>query len=528
MSLLILGGAPLPAANRPTPGTAVASSSAFATVLAELSPAAVPTARPVAASTTQIPTMPAAVPVAVPPSFGQAMPTGLRGVVANTGDPAATGSEGATVLEETLAEENLPEDTIPADPPPAGTAPADTVSAEPEPSSALGEPIPVPEATPVPSSTVPATAQAPSNVGSIVIDSQPPAAAQLAPSAGATVPPAPTLDTTTSSATGLTGVRSPEPTTSLPVHPSNSVTTAYWAIAQAIAQAPASASAPAVEAESAAAVFPTLPVQTSGATPSTTITPTATQATAAQPAAPSAAALATVLATGSPAGAIPADTTDTTTVDNSIDSTKDTAISASTTTASTSTSSTSTALTPAPSPAPTPAPAAPVPTPAAAPSAAATPSVLVPLATQIARPIFTLAGASNGEHTLTINVTPDDLGPVTVRAHVSGDSLRLELFAPTDGGREALRQMLTDLRRDLAGSGMTASLDISGDAQPKDPEARSDQQQPGQHRNRAEPHPAAALGDNANGSTDRNRQFGSEGFPDRPAIGSNLQLDVMA
>jgi len=44
----------------------------------------------------------------------------------------------------------------------------------------------------------------------------------------------------------------------------------------------------------------------------------------------------------------------------------------------------------------------------------------------------------------------------------------MELFAPNDAGREALRAIITDLRRDLAGQGASASLDLSSQNQPTD------------------------------------------------------------
>ena len=105
-----------------------------------------------------------------------------------------------------------------------------------------------------------------------------------------------------------------------------------------------------------------------------------------------------------------------------------------------------------------PAPISPPPAPAAAPA----------LVAQVSGPIFSLASAGSGEHVITIAVTPDNLGPVTVRAHVGSDGIRIELFAPTDGGREALRAILSDLRRDLAGasSGTTTSLDLSSKNEP--------------------------------------------------------------
>jgi flagellar hook-length control protein FliK len=104
----------------------------------------------------------------------------------------------------------------------------------------------------------------------------------------------------------------------------------------------------------------------------------------------------------------------------------------------------------------------------AAPTAAPTPAQNTPFAGQLARPIFTLAAAGPGSHTMTISVTPDTLGPVTVRAHVSPEGIRVELFAPTDVGRDAIRAILPDLRKDLASSGVGANLDLSSQNQPSD------------------------------------------------------------
>ncbi|MDR6611461.1 flagellar hook-length control protein FliK [Leifsonia sp. 1010] len=105
--------------------------------------------------------------------------------------------------------------------------------------------------------------------------------------------------------------------------------------------------------------------------------------------------------------------------------------------------------------------------PAAQPVAAPASSAPQPtLGAQLARPVFTLAAAGAGEHVMTVHVTPDTLGPVTVRAHVGGEGVRVELFAPTDAGRDALRAILPDLRRDLGGAGLTGTLDLSSQNQP--------------------------------------------------------------
>ncbi|WP_426763981.1 flagellar hook-length control protein FliK [Pseudarthrobacter sp. 1G09] len=93
------------------------------------------------------------------------------------------------------------------------------------------------------------------------------------------------------------------------------------------------------------------------------------------------------------------------------------------------------------------------------------------LAPQLAGPLFSLAAAGPGQHVMTLKVTPEDLGPVTVRAHIDGAGVRIELFAPGDAGRDALRSILHELRRSLsesgiAGSGLGTSLDLSDHGAP--------------------------------------------------------------
>ena len=62
---------------------------------------------------------------------------------------------------------------------------------------------------------------------------------------------------------------------------------------------------------------------------------------------------------------------------------------------------------------------------------------------------------------MTLQVTPEDLGPMTVRAQIDAAGVRIELFAPGDAGREAIRGILPELRKELAGAGFGASLDVS-------------------------------------------------------------------
>jgi flagellar hook-length control protein FliK len=88
------------------------------------------------------------------------------------------------------------------------------------------------------------------------------------------------------------------------------------------------------------------------------------------------------------------------------------------------------------------------------------------LTSQLSVPLTSLAGARPGEHLITVRVTPEDLGPVTVRAHISATEVRIDLVSPTDAGREALRAVLTDLKRDLAATGLNANLNLSSGGQP--------------------------------------------------------------
>ena len=75
--------------------------------------------------------------------------------------------------------------------------------------------------------------------------------------------------------------------------------------------------------------------------------------------------------------------------------------------------------------------------------------------------MLSLARAADGDHRLTLTVSPENLGPVTVRAHISGATIRIELQAPGDLGREALRAILSDLRRDLAAAAPQATLSLA-------------------------------------------------------------------
>lgn len=97
----------------------------------------------------------------------------------------------------------------------------------------------------------------------------------------------------------------------------------------------------------------------------------------------------------------------------------------------------------------------------AAPAASAAPTPAPPLQQQLAQPVMSLARQPDGDHVVVVRVAPDDLGPVTVHARVSDTSVHIELFAPSDAGRDAVRQILADLRRDLNATTANASVSVS-------------------------------------------------------------------
>ena len=97
-----------------------------------------------------------------------------------------------------------------------------------------------------------------------------------------------------------------------------------------------------------------------------------------------------------------------------------------------------------------------------APSLDATTTANRAVVAQVAPVVVSIAQRPMGTHQLTMTVNPDSLGPVTVRAHItaSGD-VQVELSGATDAGRDALRTMLVELRRDLAAVMPHATLSVN-------------------------------------------------------------------
>jgi flagellar hook-length control protein FliK len=68
---------------------------------------------------------------------------------------------------------------------------------------------------------------------------------------------------------------------------------------------------------------------------------------------------------------------------------------------------------------------------------------------------------------MTVVLTPETLGPVEVQVTLSQGSVDLALRSATEAGRAALLEALPELRRDLAGAGLsltTASVDRDAEA----------------------------------------------------------------
>jgi flagellar hook-length control protein FliK len=102
-----------------------------------------------------------------------------------------------------------------------------------------------------------------------------------------------------------------------------------------------------------------------------------------------------------------------------------------------------------------PAPAAPL-APTAAPAAAA-PVRQAPVAAQLAPQLAVLRTAPDGSQTMTLVITPESLGPVSIQVTVTDGTLELTLQGAHAHGRHALTEALPDLRRDLESAGLTFS-----------------------------------------------------------------------
>jgi flagellar hook-length control protein FliK len=84
-----------------------------------------------------------------------------------------------------------------------------------------------------------------------------------------------------------------------------------------------------------------------------------------------------------------------------------------------------------------------------------------PVSGQIAQRVAVLRGGPDGSHTMTVVLTPENLGPVEVSVTVSQGTVELTLRGAHEHGRAALLDAIPDLRRDLESAGLTCSrLDV--------------------------------------------------------------------
>ncbi|MGY1849089.1 MULTISPECIES: flagellar hook-length control protein FliK [unclassified Blastococcus] len=76
-----------------------------------------------------------------------------------------------------------------------------------------------------------------------------------------------------------------------------------------------------------------------------------------------------------------------------------------------------------------------------------------------------LSGAGDGSHTMTLVLTPENLGPVEVKVTVGQGGLDLTLRGAHELGRAALLDALPELRRDLESAGLSPSrVEVDADA----------------------------------------------------------------
>jgi flagellar hook-length control protein FliK len=112
---------------------------------------------------------------------------------------------------------------------------------------------------------------------------------------------------------------------------------------------------------------------------------------------------------------------------------------------------------------------APATAPGATPSVAPAPGAReTPVAAQLAPQLAVLHNAPDGAQTMTVVLTPDALGEVTVQVTITDGTLDLVLRGASEHGRQALADALPELRRELEAAGLSFSrLSVDPDA-PRD------------------------------------------------------------
>lgn len=129
-------------------------------------------------------------------------------------------------------------------------------------------------------------------------------------------------------------------------------------------------------------------------------------------------------------------------------------------------SGTSAQTTPVASAAPAAAPAVSTPNPVAQAAPTYAPNLSQQLFDQMQHQLSRLKVLGQGQHQLKLAINPETFGPVRVAANFHADgTVHLQLLGASEAAREQLRQALSDLRRDLASTGLQADLDLAENAQ---------------------------------------------------------------
>ena len=110
-------------------------------------------------------------------------------------------------------------------------------------------------------------------------------------------------------------------------------------------------------------------------------------------------------------------------------------------------------------------------------------AVYVPFAEGVAGKVEDLPH-SDAVHRMTVEVTPEGLGPVKVTAEVSGGALHVSLAGASEAARQALKAAVGDLQRELATTSFTqTTVDVRADSgssqQGRSADAQSGQGQQG-------------------------------------------------
>ena len=143
-----------------------------------------------------------------------------------------------------------------------------------------------------------------------------------------------------------------------------------------------------------------------------------------------------------------------------------TTVSSANTSAVSGVSGTSAQTTPVASAAPAAAPAVSTPNPVAQAAPTYAPNLSQQLFDQMQHQLSRLKVLGQGQHQLKLAINPETFGPVRVAANFHADgTVHLQLLGASEAAREQLRQALSDLRRDLASTGLQADLDLAADAQ---------------------------------------------------------------